>query len=92
MKGKTKAIIAIVIVVVLLVAGFIIYWETHHGNRRLVDLTYRFNYGIISLPNGEVVEGKVSSWYDYPDSDVVQVTISGTTYLSHYSNVCLMEK
>ena len=88
---KQKVIIAIAVVLVLAIAGGVIYWETHHGNRQLYDLKYRFNRGIISLPNGEVVEGKVSSWYDYDDSDAVQVTIDGTTYLTHYSNVVLIE-
>ena len=91
MKTKTKVIIAVAVIVVLLIVGFVIYWETHHGNRQLLDLKYRFNRGIISLPNGEVVEGKVSSWYDYADSDAVQVTIDGKTYLTHYANVCLIE-
>lgn len=88
---KQKVIIVIVAVLVLAIAGGVIYWETHHGNRQLYDLKYRFNRGIIRLPNGEVVEGKVSSWYDYDDSDAVQVTIDGTTYLTHYSNVVLIE-
>ncbi len=89
MKKKTWIIIAAV--AVLLVVGVVIYWETHYGNRQLMDMKYRFDKAIISLPNGEVVEGKISSWLDYADSDVVQVTIGGKTYLTHYSNVCLIE-
>lgn len=92
MKTKTKAIIAIVVVVLVVLLAFLIYWETHHGNRQLIDMKYRFSYGIIQLPNGEVVEGKVSSWLDYDDSDAVQVTIDGRTYLTHYSNVCLIDQ
>ena len=89
---KVRIIVIAAAMLALAVLGFAVYWETHHGNRQLVDLQYRFNYGIIRLPNGEVVEGKVSSWYDYPDSDTVQVTIDGTTCLTHYANACLMEK
>ena len=90
-KGKHRKLYAILIaVVVVVIAVSMIIWETTHGNRQLIDLRYRFNYGIISLPNGEVVEGKVSSWLDYDDSDVVQVTIDGKTYLTHYTNVCLI--
>ena len=33
-------------------------------NKQMVDLTYSYEYAIIRLPNGEVVEGKVSSWTD----------------------------
>ena len=90
MKRKTKIWLSVAAVGVLLAVIFSIYWETHHGNRQLFDTKYRFQTGIIRLPNGDVVEGKVSSWLDYTDSDVVQVTIDGKTYLTHYTNVCLI--
>ncbi len=89
-KKRNTVIIIVAVAAVLLIAGVAIWFETHQGNRQLMDLSYRFNYGIISLPNGNVVEGKVTSWYDYDDSDVVQVVIDGKTYLTHYSNVCLI--
>jgi len=92
MKPKTKVIIIIAVIVALLVAALIIYWESTHGNRRLIDTKYRFDRAIIQLPNGEVVDGKVSSWLDFDDSDAVQVTINGKTYLTHYTNVCLIEE
>lgn len=91
MKTRTKVIIIVVVIAALLLAGLVIYWETHHGNRQLIDMKYRFDRAIIRLPNGEIVEGKVSSWLDYSDSDVVQITISGHTYLTHYANVCLID-
>lgn len=59
-------------------------------NYQVVDLTYNYNYAIISLPNGEVIEGKVDSWRDYEDGDQIQVTISGTTYLVHAADAVLM--
>ena len=89
---KKKIIIAVVIVLVIAIIGFIIYWESTHGNRRLIDTKYRFDRAIISLPNGQVVDGKVSSWLDYNDSDVVQITMDGKTYLTHYSNVVLIDE
>ena len=88
---KKKVIAFVAAILILLLVGGIIYWETHHGNRRLIDTKYRFNRAILQLPNGEVIEGKLSSWLDYSDSDVVQVTIGGKTYLTHYSNVCLID-
>jgi len=88
---KKKLIIAGCIILAIAVVGFIIYWETNHGNRRIMDTNYRFDRAIIALPNGEVIEGKVSSWLDYDNSDTVQVTIDGRTYLTHYSNVCLID-
>ena len=91
MKPKAKAILILCLVAALLVAAGVIYWETHHGNRQLIDVNYRFKRAIIQLPNGEIVDGKVSTWLDYDDSDAVQVTIDGKTYLTHYSNVCLID-
>ena len=89
---KKKIIIGVGIALVIALAGFIIFWETSHGNRQLIDTQYRFNRAIIKLPNGEVVDGNVSSWLDYDDSDAVQVTIDGKTYLTHYANVCLIHE
>ena len=59
-------------------------------NKQMVDLTYSYEYAIIGLPNGEVVEGKVSSWTDYEDGDQLQIRINGKTYLVHSSNVVLI--
>ena len=59
-------------------------------NKQFVDLTYKYNKAIISLPNGEVVEGKVTSWTDYEDGDQIQLKINGTTYLVHSEDVVLM--
>ncbi|MBE5807837.1 MAG: hypothetical protein E7317_05805 [Clostridiales bacterium] len=90
MKTKTKAIIAVVIVVAVIIGAFMIWWELNHGNRQLIDASNRFDRAVLLMPNGEVVEGKLNSWLDYADSDVVQVTIEGKTYLTHYANVCLI--
>lgn len=60
------------------------------GNRQMIDLTYSYKYAIISLPNGEIVEGKVDSWRDYEDGDQIQVTVDGVTYLVHAANAVLM--
>ena len=87
---KKKLIIVLAAILVIALIGFVIYWESTHGNRRLIDTKYRFETAIIRLPNGEIVEGKVTSWLDFDDSDIVQVTIGKKTYLTHYSNVCLI--
>lgn len=89
---KRKLILAIAVVLAMLIGGFAVYWETIHGNRQLVDVRNRFNYAIIRLPNGDVVEGKVSSWLDFDNSDTIQLTIDGRTYLTHYSNVCMISE
>lgn len=60
-------------------------------NKQLVDLTYAYDYAIISLPNGEVVEGKVQSWTDFEDGDQIQVKIDGVTYLVHSNSAVLID-
>ena len=59
-------------------------------NKSLVDFTYDFDEAMISLPNGEVIKGAIDSWTDFEDGDQIQVTIEGTTYLTHSSNVLLI--
>lgn len=60
-------------------------------NRQLIDLNYRYNYAIISLMNGELIEGPIQSWRDYDDSDMIQVTFTdGNIYYSHGSNILLV--
>lgn len=60
------------------------------GNRQMIDLTYSYKYAIISLPNSEIVEGKVDSWRDFEDGDQLQITIDGVTYLVHSTDAALM--
>ena len=80
-KWFAMALLVLVTVSALVFAGC---------NKQIVDLTYSYEYAIIGLPNGEVVEGKVSSWTDFEDGDQIQVKIDGKTYLVHSSNVVLI--
>ena len=59
------------------------------GNQQIFDMTYTFNYAIIELPNGEVVEGKVQTWNDY-EGEQLQIVIDGVTYLTHSENVAMI--
>lgn len=61
-------------------------------NKSIIDTTYSFEQAIISMPNGEVVRGKVSNWTDFDDGDQLQICIDGKTYLTHASNVVLISK
>lgn len=61
-------------------------------NKQVIDLTYSYERAIISLPNGEIVEGKVQSWTDFEDGDQIQVKIDGVTYLLHASQVILISE
>ena len=60
------------------------------GNRQMIDLTYSYKYAIISLPNGEIIEGKVDSWKDFEDGDQLQITVDDVTYLVHATDAALM--
>ena len=61
------------------------------GNRQVgFDLTQTFQWAIVELGNGELIEGRVTSWRDFDESDVVQFTLDNDiTYLTHYSKVIL---
>lgn len=83
-----RRIISIILVVAM--AILLVVSATGCGNRQLFDTTYSFDTAIISLPNGEIVEGKVSSWMDYEDDDQIQVVVNGKTYLVHSSNIVLI--
>ena len=59
-------------------------------NKQIVDVTFSYERAIISLPNGEIVEGEVQSWTDFEDGDQIQVKIDGVTYLVHSSQAALI--
>ena len=83
-----KKLIALLLAVIAVLSGLVL----SGCNKQMVDLTYSYEYAIIGLPNGETVEGKVSSWTDFEDGDQLQVKIDGKTYLIHSSNVVLISK
>ena len=62
------------------------------GNKQIFDTVYGYDKAIISLPNGDIVEGKVDSWTDYEDGDQIQVKINGVTYLVHSSDIVLIKE
>ena len=60
------------------------------GNRKIgIDTTQTFRWAIIQLGNGELIEGPVDYWRDFDESDAVQITVNGVTYLTHYANAIL---
>ena len=78
-----KKIICILLVVIMIVA-------MTGCNRQLIDTTWSFERAVIFLPDGEKIEGEISSWRDYDSSDMIQVAINGKQYLTHSSNVILI--
>lgn len=83
----------IVVIAILLGIAYVIRGGKNilfGGNRQVFDTKYRFNWAIIELGNGELLEGKVKAWNDYEDSDAVQIIMEdGTVFLTHYSKVLL---
>ena len=81
-----KRVLALVLAATLAIGGL-----TGCGNKDMWDTIYTFDYAIIKLPNGEIVEGKVDKWTDYEDGDQLQVTIDGKLYLTSTLNCTLIK-
>lgn len=82
-----------VFAIVLLVALCFALTACQIGNRKIgLDTTQTFRWAIIQLGNGELIEGPVDSWRDFDESDAVQITVNGITYLTHYANAILATK
>lgn len=62
------------------------------GNQTLFDTTYTFDKVQIRMMDGSVVDGEVKSWTDFENGDMLQVTVNGKTYLTHSSNVVLIDE
>lgn len=76
-----KKFLALAVICTLLLTGC---------NYQMMDTTYKFDRAIISLPNGEIIEGKVDAWKDY-EGDQIQVKIDGKTYLVHSTDIILIK-
>lgn len=60
-------------------------------NKQVIDTTLKYDYAVICLPDGRIVEGQLQAWRDYDDGDQLQVKINGATYLVHSMNVALVK-
>lgn len=87
MNKKIRAVAIGIMVLALIVIALAL---TACGNKDMFDTVYTYEYAIIALPNGEVIEGKVQSWTDYEDGDQIQVKIDGKTYLVHSEDIVLI--
>lgn len=89
MKKFFSIFVCVMAIVGFVVIGILI---SRFTNQALFDTTYRFDRAVITMPDSPngYVTGKVDSWMEYDNSDVVQVTIDGVTYLTHYFNVVLI--
>lgn len=85
-----KKIVVTVFAVIGLLATMLMFgaWS----NQSFWDTTYAFDEVKIDMLDGTCVTGKVDKWLDFENSDVVQVVVNGDTYLTHYSNVVLIDR
>ena len=61
-------------------------------NQQILDTTWHFNRAII-IVGDESYEVEVQSWRDFENSDMMQVrTRDGKTYLTHSSNIILIQE
>lgn len=89
MKKKLIIILSLVITFVFVSCGRV---DGYYSNKTFFDTTYNFNYAQIKMPDGTIVEGKVDSWLDFENSDQIQITINGETYLTHFINAVLISR
>lgn len=90
-------VIVCVLILALVVGGYYGYGYlkngVFNGNRQVVDTIWGYEYGIVRLANGEIIEGKVKSWRDFDESDMLQITfVDKGTYLVHSVNASLNAK
>ena len=81
----------IILIIILLIAIATLSGCTL-GNRELgIDTKQSFDEAYIYTLDGKLaVHGLIQTWRDFDESDVIQITIDGKTYLTHYMNVLLI--
>lgn len=88
-----KRFICLIIVTLVLLATITSCGEASPGyNREFCDTTWKFNYCYIYIGGEKLVEGKVDSWLDFENSDMIQVKVEGKIYFTHSSNVVLVNQ
>ena len=78
----------VVMILVAAIAFGAVAFQTFNGNRTLIDTKFYYDYAIVQLADGSVIEGKVDTWRDYV-GEQIQVTINGETWLVHSANLSL---
>lgn len=83
---KTKTMLLAIFLIISIVSAFALT----SCNYQVLDLTYKYDYAIIKLQNGKIIEGKVQKWCDY-EGEQLQVTVDGVTYLTNSFNCTLID-
>ena len=83
-------IMYVLIIIMVLVVVFAIVVAINNNKQSVNINDTRFTWAIIQLGNGELIEGEVTSWHNFNNSDMIQATIDDNlTVLTHYSNILL---
>ena len=85
-KSIVLPLVTLIVGSMLMIGAFV--FQTFNGNRTLIDTKFYYDYAIVQLADGSVIEGKVDSWRDY-EGEQIQVTINGETWLVHSANLSL---
>ena len=86
MKQLFKETLFLLFLIFLIISGSCLMTGC---NMQVVDLNYEFKYADIE----GIGTVEVSTWKDYENSDMVQITSTdGVVYLTHSSNVILRSK
>lgn len=88
-----KKIKTVTLTLILILSAFILCAcdSTQVGNRVIAGQDVQtFTYAYIRLGDQTIVEGYITQWRDYTNSDVVQIMINGKYYLTHYSCVVMI--
>ena len=91
-KGLKSLIIGGIGMIVLIVGLIILsFYPYIFGNKQFFDVNQKYDYAIIDLPNGDIVEGDIKTWNDY-EGEQIQITFEdGDTYLTSSFHCTLID-
>ena len=92
MRRHNIKTIALITATILTCIAIFVSCNKVEGSYQYFDTTWHFDYAVLTMPNGEIVEGELESWRDYEDGDQLQVKINNKTYLVHSSNIVLVRE
>lgn len=80
--------VLVFVLVFVIILAFVVYLNNNNQSVHINDAL--FTWAIVQLGNGELIEGHVTSWRDFKDSDMIQIIIDDKlTIMTHSSNVLL---
>lgn len=82
--------IKIIMALMVMLTAMAVFTSCNKGGV-IFDTHWKFERAIIRLPNGDVIDVNVKKWYDYTNSDQIQVeTVDGKVYVVHSVNIALI--